>query len=334
MKIIPLIPTHFYLPYFLALKDFDIKHLHFQDYIDMVMENDSELADFKISAVVFRHLFEIIERNRIKDFGIYSAQKYSLKAFSNQLNRLEQDKNVLLSNLFKFCCEFNKQGYLPSASLEKANSGDLYFCHKRMTKFSIGENIVQQHSIISFISVIQFLIDDELWQPKEVHLQGLQDDNDLQHALPNTQIYRGRECNRVVIERNMFAESFSNKYFIQRRQYSYSPPVNFCDQLIQLLTPFIGHKIPKLSYVAKVSGISARTIQRMLQLEDKSYRNLIMLMIMDKAKLQLCNSNKQIQEISALLGYTDKAHFTRAFKSYFGITPKSYRQLQTKKASK
>lgn len=334
MKIIPLIPTHFYLPYILALKDFDIKHLHFQDYIDMVMDNDPELVDFKISAVVFRHLFEIIERNRIKDFGIYSAQKYSLKAFSSQIKELEQDKNVLLSNLFKFCCEFNKQGYLPSASLEKANSGDIYFCHKRMTKFSIGENIVQQHSIISFISVIQFLIGDEQWKPKEVHLQGLQNDDELQHALPNTQIYRGRECNRVVIERSMLAESLSDKYFIKRRQYSYSPPENFCVQLTQLLTPFIGQKIPKINYIAKISGISARTIQRMLHLEGKSYRKLLTLMMMDKAKVELCNSDKKIQEISALLGYTDKAHFTRAFKTSFGITPKSYRLLNTKKASK
>lgn len=52
---------------------------------------------------------------------------------------------------------------------------------------------------------------------------------------------------------------------------------------------------------------------------------------MDEASFLLTDTNLNINEISARLGYTDVHNFTRAYKKYTGIAPTAYRQAYSKR---
>ena len=49
---------------------------------------------------------------------------------------------------------------------------------------------------------------------------------------------------------------------------------------------------------------------------------------MDRAKELLVNSNMQIKDVVAEVGYIDVANFVRKFKNYEGMTPGQYREMR------
>ncbi|WP_243544218.1 AraC family transcriptional regulator [Pseudodesulfovibrio tunisiensis] len=77
---------------------------------------------------------------------------------------------------------------------------------------------------------------------------------------------------------------------------------------------------------AEVLATSKRTLQRKLGSEGVSYQKLLSLTRKELAFHYLANSSLPASEISFLLGFQDTNSFARAFSSWTGITPKTYRQ--------
>lgn len=50
---------------------------------------------------------------------------------------------------------------------------------------------------------------------------------------------------------------------------------------------------------------------------------------MEEAGKLLLHTKKNVGEIASEVGYTDMKHFYRLFKSYYGMSPKDYRNKQT-----
>lgn len=83
-----------------------------------------------------------------------------------------------------------------------------------------------------------------------------------------------------------------------------------------------GH--PTIHHVARTVGINARTLQRRLARHRRTYRQLV-----DEVRLEIACSllkaqDKSIGQIAVELGYSDPAHFTRAFGRMTGVTPRGY----------
>ena len=57
-----------------------------------------------------------------------------------------------------------------------------------------------------------------------------------------------------------------------------------------------------------------------------SFIQYITMIRMDCAKELLINSDMQIKDIVAQIGYIDVANFVRKFKTYEGVTPGQYRE--------
>jgi AraC-like DNA-binding protein len=45
---------------------------------------------------------------------------------------------------------------------------------------------------------------------------------------------------------------------------------------------------------------------------------------MERAVLLMKNTTLSIEEISAMLGYSNHSNFYKAFKEYYGVTPREY----------
>ncbi len=85
-----------------------------------------------------------------------------------------------------------------------------------------------------------------------------------------------------------------------------------------------------LDTLANYMGMSPATLKRRLSAEDLSFSNLLKIKRIAHAATQLRTSNKSITQIAYESGFKSAAHFSTAFKTYHGKTPKDFRTLIAK----
>jgi len=78
--------------------------------------------------------------------------------------------------------------------------------------------------------------------------------------------------------------------------------------------------------VARRLGLSRRTLQRHLSEQGISFEALAQKTLRDQASDLLKKPHIPITDIAYELGYSDPAHFTRAFRRWMGETPQSWRR--------
>jgi AraC-like DNA-binding protein len=77
--------------------------------------------------------------------------------------------------------------------------------------------------------------------------------------------------------------------------------------------------------VAEALNVSLRTLQRKLREEGESYAHIVKVVKKEMAENYIQDSQLSINEIAYLLGFSDQANFTRAFRRWNGNTPSQYR---------
>jgi AraC-like DNA-binding protein len=82
---------------------------------------------------------------------------------------------------------------------------------------------------------------------------------------------------------------------------------------------------PLLVDLAKLLNISPRTLDRYLNLEGTSYRELSLQIRDQRACKLISDGQMSISQIAYTLGYTDLANFSRSFKKAHGVSPRAYR---------
>lgn len=76
--------------------------------------------------------------------------------------------------------------------------------------------------------------------------------------------------------------------------------------------------------VARALGMNVRTLQRRLGELGTSFREVRDEHRRDTALASLGRDGTPINEVSSLLGYSDPAHFARAFRRWTGLSPSEY----------
>lgn len=83
--------------------------------------------------------------------------------------------------------------------------------------------------------------------------------------------------------------------------------------------------LPTLGEIAESLHVSERTLNRRLQYEETSFRELRGQAIDRLARQYLEETDLSVEAIAALLGYQDAANFRRAFRKRMGLTPGQFR---------
>ena len=81
-----------------------------------------------------------------------------------------------------------------------------------------------------------------------------------------------------------------------------------------------------LDITAEIIGIPPRTLQRYLKKSGLTYQEIIEQLRYEKALPLLQDNQQNILEIALELGYSDAAHFSRAFRRWAGMSPRDYRR--------
>lgn len=102
-------------------------------------------------------------------------------------------------------------------------------------------------------------------------------------------------------------------------------PSDFLSSLKMALLPYLIEGKLSIKKAASLIGITVRTFQRRLDELGVNYTHVLESVLLQEAKKNLANKEITISNISIALGYSDTAHFSRAFKRLSGISPKVYR---------
>ncbi len=112
---------------------------------------------------------------------------------------------------------------------------------------------------------------------------------------------------------------------------------NYVDELLRLkqssndlvasIKSFIidsGYLQANVNTITEQLGMNKRTLQRFLSEEKTSFRILKEEIIKEKALFLIAQGELSISDIATSLGYSEVSAFHRAFKSWFGVTPKHF----------
>lgn len=102
-----------------------------------------------------------------------------------------------------------------------------------------------------------------------------------------------------------------------------SSAFSFTDKVRNLLSSDLSRKW-RLNFVADVFNVSEITVRKRLEVEGTSFNTLLLELRMNHAMNLLQENEKQIHQISALIGINNPSYFIRLFKDFYGITPKQY----------
>lgn len=84
---------------------------------------------------------------------------------------------------------------------------------------------------------------------------------------------------------------------------------------------------PDIRLVAELVRMSPRTLQRRLQVEGRTFEEVVAGARLEAARRLLADPNRKIIDVAFDLGYSDPAHFSRAFLRWTGLTPREFRRL-------
>jgi len=82
---------------------------------------------------------------------------------------------------------------------------------------------------------------------------------------------------------------------------------------------------PDIQRTAHAIGLSVRTLQRRLAGSRVTYSQLVERERFDLGRTLLQDRHAKVTEIALLLGYSDVANFTHAFRRWTGLSPREYR---------
>ena len=104
-------------------------------------------------------------------------------------------------------------------------------------------------------------------------------------------------------------------------------PTDLAGTVRALLKAYMGKRPLPIREVADLAGCSIRSLQRELQNEGCSFSSLLQEVRYLSSVPLLINSSASITDLAYELGYSDPAHFTRAFQRFSGTSPSAFRRL-------
>jgi AraC-like DNA-binding protein len=147
----------------------------------------------------------------------------------------------------------------------------------------------------------------------------------------NAIVFRAADRQRPFVTRNAELLGMLAPQFEEELKQE-SGDENFVERVRLAIQQKLTGRRPAIEDIADALHISSRTLQRRLQENGSSFQR-----VLDEARHQLArhylnNSVLELNEAAYLLGYEDGNSFVRAFRTWEGIPPARWREMQRAQA--
>jgi acetamidase/formamidase/AraC-like DNA-binding protein len=105
--------------------------------------------------------------------------------------------------------------------------------------------------------------------------------------------------------------------------------MSILNRICQIVEAHLGEADFSRATVARKEGISARYVQRLFENAGDTFGHYLRRRRLERCRLDLINpalSQMSITEISYRWGFNDSAHFSRAFRDQYGLSPREFRK--------
>jgi AraC-like DNA-binding protein len=170
------------------------------------------------------------------------------------------------------------------------------------------------------------------WRPGEVRLQtgecpALRD----VRALSTAHVEFGQAATSIVFPRTLLARHLRRSGDLQIADSldgwkATAPTHDFVASVAQVVETLSWERYPDIGATADFMAMSVRTLQRYLALAGSSHEKVVGWSRFKTAASLLESTDARVLDIALDLGYSDHAHFTRAFRRWAGCSPREFRR--------
>jgi AraC-like DNA-binding protein len=233
------------------------------------------------------------------------------------------------------------------AAISLHNSGEFFwiaghgeqamFCHRYRLSDTPGSRQGRLFAVAMMVEAIRAVLGTR-WKPNEVRLPSAEEPNRKRYEMSlGTAVVCSANMEAIVFARSLLAArpaantALLAAYEIDLRLLAATAPSeSFVGSMRQTIGALLNDGYPDIDRTAEAVGLSVRTLQRRLALTGESYHHLVDAVRFEIGGRLLQNSNFKLVDIAFELGYSDAANFTRAFKRWAGMTPRTFRRLHTR----
>ncbi|MCP4874366.1 MAG: AraC family transcriptional regulator [Gammaproteobacteria bacterium] len=234
-----------------------------------------------------------------------------------------------LKNLLDTFCEIGSSQSSPVSFKLIDESSHFSFCYTNTLMYK-GDVQMELYRITSMIQLVQ-LSTGTRWRPETIRLN--MPENRAVDACPlltNSEIRFLQPISAISIRPDLLQLpvhlNTPDKPNIDDRDADFN--TNFINSIRQIIGSYSQSKNINIEEVASIANMSVRSLQRRLKAEGLRYNDLLSQARYGHAKEKLKNSELPVSEIAKSLGYTDPAHFTRAFRRWSGLSPSAFRKIR------
>lgn len=197
--------------------------------------------------------------------------------------------------------------------------------------YSVTENLglgQQKNEMLAIgymLSLIRYFAGSR-WTPDRVEVAGRFDGRREIEQVVSSDVVSGERAGVVFPARLL---GLTNPRPPKRREPDYTPvPAETeLDEVVQhVLLLQLDQGEAGIDSVARRLGLTRRTLQRRLLDQGVTFEGLVQRTLCDQARALLEEAELPITDIAYQLGYSDPAHFTRAFRRWTGEAPQQWRR--------
>jgi AraC-like DNA-binding protein len=192
-----------------------------------------------------------------------------------------------------------------------------------------------EYSLAIRLNTIRMMVGSQ-WTPLEVQFAHAAPGQVSEHQrIFGAPVLFGYQTNNLVIEREFLGQQVpaadERLYQIMQRYFQriideMPEDPGMLSSVRKAIAESMRDGDPSLARVAKKMAMSPRTLQRQLKEQATDYKRLRDDTRRRFALSYLKDRRNALSEIAFLLGYSEAAAFTRAFKRWTGLTPLAYRR--------
>jgi AraC-like DNA-binding protein len=284
-----------------------------------------EDADAVFPELFLRGLADKVARSEgIEDFGLFAAEHTPLWQSEPGVTGVLRSSPTLWIALSRFC-HLTRQ-FSTAAPFGFARKGNQALLQCGRHPNTLGEAQAELYNLQLMIQIVQLAAGRD-WTPPEVFVSEIN--------IPR--LARRKEFERVRIRRSTTVScvAFPSDMLAWPMQTPIHPcglqlpnPLDdtFLDSLSALIGTYLRYHNMNIQLAAEMTGLSIRTLQRRLGDLQLDYSTLIDHVRLKQALSFLRNPDIPLTDIAYDLGYSDAAHFTRAFQRWTALSPREYRR--------